>query len=103
MAEPRQVRILHVSDTHMLHRSIEATFPLPPADILIHTGDFTDRGGRAEFDDFNVWLGELRPRYKHIVVILGNHEWMSLTQGSEASIAARICASSSSAAEDIDL
>lgn len=63
----RHLRILHLSDTHMLHRSIEARFPLPEADILIHTGDFTERGSLAEMTDFNDWLGSIRSRYAHIL------------------------------------
>lgn len=73
-----EVRLLHLSDTHSMHRSIEARFPLPPADVLLHTGDFTNHGSAEEFADFNAWLGELRPRYKHILVILGNHDWWFL-------------------------
>lgn len=52
------VRIIHISDTHCLHRTIEDEFPLPEGDILIHTGDFTNRGHDHEFEDFNNWLGE---------------------------------------------
>lgn len=69
------VRILHLSDTHGLHRTIEDDFPLPPADILVHTGDFTDRGLKKEFADFDKWLASLRSRYAHIVVCYGNHEY----------------------------
>ena len=63
-----------MSDTHGLHRQLTT---IPPADILIHTGDFTNRGRRTEFADFNAWLGELRERglFRVIIVILGNHEW----------------------------
>lgn len=75
MASTDRVHILHLSDTHGLHRTIEETFPLPPADILIVTGDFTNEGTDAEFADFNAWLGELRPRFRHILVITGNHDW----------------------------
>lgn len=69
------VRILHLSDTHGMHRSIENNFPLPPADILVHTGDFTDNGRKSEFADFDKWLATLRSRYPHIVVCIGNHEY----------------------------
>lgn len=70
------VRILHLSDTHNLHDSIESTFPMPAADILIHTGDFTNFGKDAEFASVNEWLGKLTHRYKHIIGILGNHDWI---------------------------
>ena len=55
-------------------------FPMPEADILLHTGDFTDGGLPEEFADFDDWLGGLlrSGRYRHVVVVLGNHEWMPL-------------------------
>lgn len=70
------VRILHISDTHGLHRMIEGSFPMPDADILIHTGDFTDKGLLEEIQDFNDWIGE-HQRYKHRIIIFGNHEYKS--------------------------
>ncbi|CAE8730859.1 unnamed protein product, partial [Polarella glacialis] len=69
------IRILHLSDTHMLHDTVESKFPLPPADILIHTGDFSNFGKDTELASANEWLGTLASRYKHIIVILGNHDW----------------------------
>ena len=68
------VTLLHISDTHMLHRTLQEK-DLPAADILVHTGDFTNNGTDAEFADFNDWLRCQRPRFKHIVVICGNHEF----------------------------
>merc|ERR1719511_352006 len=49
---------------------------LPDADILVHTGDFTDHGTLEEIQDFNSWLGEQR-RFQHKIVIFGNHEYKS--------------------------
>jgi Icc-related predicted phosphoesterase len=75
LAEPKPeqlLRIVHISDTHNLHGFIEN---LPDADILIHTGDFTNHGTEAEFADFNAWLGDVRTRIPHVLVILGNHDW----------------------------
>jgi hypothetical protein len=73
------VRILHLSDTHGLHRTIEdETGPLPAADIVLHTGDFTDKGTPAEFADFNEWIKDLQGRFAHVIVITGNHEWKRL-------------------------
>jgi predicted MPP superfamily phosphohydrolase len=85
VAKEASLRILHISDTHGLHRQIEAKFPFPAADILLHTGDYSNKGGTKEHADFNAWLGELKPRFKHIVVIGGNHEY-----GSGATVAAMI-------------
>mmetsp|Transcript_18376 Transcript_18376/g.57824 ORF Transcript_18376/g.57824 Transcript_18376/m.57824 type:complete len:321 (-) Transcript_18376:3-965(-) len=77
------VRILHLSDTHGLHRLVEEDFPLPDADVLVVTGDFTDTGRPEEYEDFNAWLGLLHPRYPHIVVIFGNHEYMTMGETGE--------------------
>lgn len=63
-----------MSDTHMLHRTLQPHH-MRAADILVHTGDFTNNGSEEEFADFNDWLGTQRPRYKNIVVICGNHEF----------------------------
>lgn len=73
---PKILRLLHLSDTHSMHRQIEQPpfGEMPPADILLHTGDFTNDGSIEEFANFNQWLAELRSRYKYIVVILGNHD-----------------------------
>jgi len=82
---PREVRIAHFSDTHNLHRSIESDFGLPEADVMLHTGDFSDQGSDAEISDFDAWLGEVcRKRYAHIVVIPGNHDWWSTLREVEA-------------------
>ncbi|OLP77049.1 Metallophosphoesterase domain-containing protein 1 [Symbiodinium microadriaticum] len=69
---PDVVRILHISDTHSLHRS---TGNLPDADILIHSGDVAKVGSESELGDFNDWLGSLKGKYKHILVISGNHDF----------------------------
>merc|ERR1712070_694415 len=69
------VRIVHLSDTHNMHRAIEAKFPLPEGDILIHTGDFSDNGSPAEIADFDAWLGEIGQRFRHVLLIPGNHDW----------------------------
>lgn len=65
------VRFVCISDTHNRHRDLAV---LPPGDVLLHAGDFTRNGTLAEVAEFNVWLGELAPRYKRILVIGGNHD-----------------------------
>lgn len=74
-----------MSDTHGLHRTLEQKNPLPQADILVHTGDFTDTGSDDEFDDFNAWLGELQSRFRYRVLICGNHEWKAVGKAKRAS------------------
>jgi len=68
----RGISILHISDTHSMHRN---TGDLPSADILIHSGDVARVGSDAELGDFNDWLGGLKDKYKHILVIPGNHDF----------------------------
>lgn len=63
------MRILHISDTHNLHHELA---PMPDADVLIHTGDFTDRGTEDEVLDFLNWFVALP--YKHKVFVTGNHD-----------------------------
>lgn len=63
------MRILHLSDTHGLHRQLK---DLPAADILVHSGDVTEKGTEAEMVDFLNWLMELP--YEHKVFVEGNHD-----------------------------
>ncbi len=64
-------RIVTISDTHSRHRKIST---MPEGDILIHSGDATNRGGIDEIADFNQWLGELP--YQHKIFVAGNHDWL---------------------------
>ena len=64
-------KLVIISDTHTLHDGIS----LPSGDILLHCGDFTMRGTEKEYIKFNTWLGKLH--FKHIVVIPGNHDFLS--------------------------
>ena len=48
---------------------------IPDGDILIHAGDFTRYGKRADADDFNAWLATLP--HKHKIVVNGNHEYLA--------------------------
>eukprot|EP00438_Fugacium_kawagutii_P033193 Skav219807 [mRNA] locus=scaffold147:218959:221957:- [translate_table: standard] len=68
----RPVTILHISDTHSLHRS---TGNLPDADILIHSGDVAKVGSDGELGDFNHWLSTIKHKYQHIFIIAGNHDY----------------------------
>ena len=71
------IRVVCISDTH-------TKIPpksLPPGDLLIHAGDLTNSGSRAQIQQSLDWLKSLlkpwpgsRDGYAHIVVICGNHD-----------------------------
>lgn len=61
--------ILHLSDTHGLHRQIEH---LPLADVVVHSGDFCEEGTIKELEDFVEWFATLP--HKHKVFVAGNHD-----------------------------
>ena len=63
------MRILHISDTHSKHRELP---PLPNADIIVHSGDFTFAGSEDEAYDFINWFCDLP--YQHKIFIAGNHD-----------------------------
>ncbi|MBR5102015.1 MAG: metallophosphatase domain-containing protein [Muribaculaceae bacterium] len=61
--------ILHISDTHGLHGRLG---DLPPADVLVHSGDFTNSGTEKEVLDFLNWLIALP--HAHKIFVVGNHD-----------------------------
>jgi hypothetical protein len=62
-------RIVAISDTHQLHDRIT---DIPEGDILVHCGDFTNRGTEKALTEFLDWFTALPHAYK--VFIPGNHE-----------------------------
>lgn len=65
------MRLVILSDTHSRHYTLG---PLPEGDVLIHAGDFTNRGSEAEIASFSKFL-KAQP-HKHKLVISGNHEFL---------------------------
>jgi Icc-related predicted phosphoesterase len=61
-------RIVHLSDTHMLHRRLD----VPAGDVLVHSGDFTGKGTVEDYDDVFDWLDSMP--HKHKVLVAGNHD-----------------------------
>ena len=61
--------ILHISDTHGLHGRLGA---MPPADMLVHSGDFTHSGTEQEVLNFLNWFIALD--YSHKIFVVGNHD-----------------------------
>ena len=84
---PNWVRLVVLSDTHNRHKAM--TRLLPPVNptiptILIHCGDFADRGNLLHVRSFCRWLARdehnpdglpaLPSGYHHVVVVKGNHD-----------------------------
>lgn len=63
------MKILHISDTHSHHQKLR---DLPEADILVHSGDFTNNGTEREALDFISWFCDLP--YDNKIFISGNHD-----------------------------
>ena len=62
----KPVRVVCISDTHCLTKSI------PPGDLLIHAGDLTNKGTLAEIQTMIDWLKTLPHPEK--IAIAGNHD-----------------------------
>lgn len=67
--ERNEVRFVCISDTHGMHEQLR---PLPPGDVLVHTGDFTNFGRLDEVQDFARWLA--KQPYHTKLVVPGNHD-----------------------------
>ena len=63
------LRFVCISDTHCKHHGLGE---LPPGDVLVHTGDFTQFGRLHEIEAFCTWLAA-QPHQRKIL-IAGNHE-----------------------------
>ncbi len=63
------MKLVCISDTHGLHERMI----VPHGDVLIHAGDFTERGESYEATAFLRWLASQPHRHK--VFIAGNHEF----------------------------
>ncbi|MFA7081125.1 MAG: metallophosphatase domain-containing protein [Bacteroidales bacterium] len=64
------MRIIHISDTHNLHRKVKN---LPSADLIIHSGDVSFAGTDEELMNFINWFSSLDYKYK--IFIGGNHDF----------------------------
>ncbi len=61
--------LVHLSDTHSKHHLLPN---LPPADIIVHTGDVSFAGAENEVMNFIEWFSALPYKYK--IFIAGNHD-----------------------------
>ena len=66
--------IVAISDTH--GHKVE----LSSADLLLHSGDFCMHGTLQELIPQLDWLASQRDKYKHIVITMGNHDWIAARQ-----------------------
>lgn len=80
------MKVVAISDTHGLHDEIV----LPPGDVLIHAGDFTNLGRPEEIEAFGLWLDQQPHPTK--IVVPGNHDLLFERNTEEArSILLRAC------------
>ena len=63
------MKLLHISDTHNRHHQLGQ---LPQADVIVHSGDFSDKGTEGEVLEFLNWFIALP--YKHKIFVTGNHD-----------------------------
>lgn len=62
------MKIVIVSDTHTMHNQLK----VGSGDVLIHCGDFTNRGEHHYVQALDRWMGE--QDFKHKLLIAGNHD-----------------------------
>jgi Icc-related predicted phosphoesterase len=48
---------------------------LPDGDILIHAGDWSNRGSMSDLLKFCDFIKSVSLKYRNIIVIAGNHDW----------------------------
>lgn len=73
------LKIVAISDTHELHNQVK----VPAGDVLVHSGDWTNRGDMLAVKKFLDWFSG-HP-HQHKVFIAGNHE-LSLDSAGKHSI-----------------
>jgi Icc-related predicted phosphoesterase len=69
----KKLIIAHLSDTHGLHWRMPAIPAVKqPIDVIVHSGDMTNVGGKSDVQSFLDWFVNLPAAYK--VFIPGNHD-----------------------------
>jgi Icc-related predicted phosphoesterase len=64
------MQLVLISDTHMKHEALA----VPPCDVLIHAGDFSNRGTPQELEAFLSWFSAQPARAK--LLVAGNHDFV---------------------------
>jgi Icc-related predicted phosphoesterase len=70
------MNIVCISDTHCRLRKVK----IPDGDILVHTGDLTFKGDIAETSQELRELGRHKDRFKAIILVEGNQDWLGARQ-----------------------
>lgn len=63
------MKIVCISDTHNKHSLIN----IPTGDVIIHAGDFSEAGTKAETVNFLQWFSSLP--HSHKILVAGNHDF----------------------------
>lgn len=66
------MRIVCISDTHSLQDLM--THPIPKGDVLIHSGDISNKGGEKDVTNFIHWFGAIEG-FDMKIFIAGNHDF----------------------------
>lgn len=66
------MKIIHISDTHAMHYRIKWPYDPKKADVIVHSGDFSDIGEERQVKDFLKWFSSIEGPTK--ILIAGNHD-----------------------------
>lgn len=65
------MKLVCISDTHGRHERLS----LPEGDVLIHAGDFSQKGEEEEIRHFLDWFA--KQAHPHKILIAGNHDFLA--------------------------
>lgn len=66
------MKIVCISDTHSLQDLM--THPIPKGDVLIHSGDISNKGGEKDVTNFVRWFQNIEG-FQYKMFIAGNHDF----------------------------
>jgi predicted phosphodiesterase len=66
------MRIVCISDTHSLQDLM--THPIPKGDVLLHSGDISNKGGEKDVTNFVHWFQNIEG-FDYKIFIAGNHDF----------------------------
>jgi len=68
------MKLCLISDTHL---TVPYGMRLPDADVLVHAGDFCNRGTLEDAVAYMLWLKKYKKQFKKIIQIAGNHDFIA--------------------------